>query len=168
MIRHKTKKTKLYSSEKDIATTQHKSKEQIFFSDTSGAPNALHRFIGQGNSAIVTNGMEDAFLQVACTINAPTLVSKITATIKQPDTSFEDIAFDLIKVSSSNGPINIVGDSIVLSVSIPSSEVFHKHAIYSESTTFSPIMLKEGDLIAVRIDPSKNNKAAFYAAVTIH
>lgn len=166
MIRQKSTKKRVYARDKGESSDRHLS-EYIFFSDAAGLPTASHRFVGQGNSAIVVNDMEDAFLQVTCVIGRPTLISSITATIKQAETSFEDIAFDLIRISSTNGPINMLGDSVVMHVTVPGREVFTKNTVYSQSATFSPILLNTNDLIAIRVDPGEANQCAFYAAITI-
>jgi hypothetical protein len=165
MIRHKSKKINLYNSEK--ACDDYSPLQLLFFSDTPNTCSNEHRFIGIANSAEVNICMEEAFLKVACVIDRSMTVSQMTATVKQPTMPFPDIAFDLIRIHKAQGEIQILEDSIILSVTVPETNVTHKYSAYTKSCSFSPVLLNRGDLLAIRVDPGPNNTSAFGVSVSV-
>jgi len=168
MIRYSVDHRKREQSiDKGIISPKLSIMEQLFFSDDPNLENFQDRFIGQGTSSEINQSLEEAFLSVAYLINAPTVVSEISAIVKNPSDRFENIAFDLIQVSAKNGQILITGDSIVLHVSINGDNTHKKNNVYYDTWTFQSILLEKGDLIAIRVQPNSSSMSRFTTAVTI-
>lgn len=165
MISHKYQKHKFYNSEKD--SSKHYASQQYMFSDLIQTPLNTDRFIGNNNSANINHCLEEAFLKVACVIDKPTLISQMTVCIKQPNANFNNIAFDLIRISRPEGKADILGDNIVFSLIIPAKSVKHTYTAFSRSSAFTPVSLNKGDLIALRVDPGPENTVDFYATATV-
>ena len=140
---------------------------QITFSDTAIVASTHPRFIGNGDTGIITQGLEEAFLSVARVIDSPTVVDHITVTVKRPSISFDTIVFDLVRVPCPNGEVHLTGDSILTSIVVPGATISNSETAFCRSQSFPVTVLDDGDLIAVRVEPTGIAQPSFYAAATI-
>lgn len=162
MIRRRT----LFCEEKSVAPTL-LTCPQITFSDAAILPLPHARFIGHGDTGIITQGLEEAFLSVARVIDAPVVIDHITVAVKRPSECFEPIVFDLMRVACPDGPVELTPDSIVTSIVVPGAQPISSETAYCRSQSFPTTVLNPGDLVAIRVEPTGTTRANFYATATI-
>lgn len=139
---------------------------QLFFSDNAIIPSSLDRFIGQGESAPVTISLEEAFLSSAVVIDSPVVVSRMTVALKRPSESFHDITFELIRVSSGDRIIKFTQESTLAVLKMSGEVVTDLHSVYTQTVKFPVTLLNEGDLIGIRVEPSRES-CKFSVSATI-
>lgn len=142
-------------------------KTQLTFCDTALVATSHSRFIGSGDTGLIGDGLEEAFLSVAKVIDSPTLINHMTVVVKRPSMSFDSIVFDLIRIPSPNGKVNLTGNSLITSLVVPGTTVSSPDSAFSQSQSFPVTVLNEGDLVAVRVEPTGISRPSFYAAATI-
>ena len=146
MIRRRCphKPSRTYCDKKGSSLTRYRetpvslTSPQLAFCDTALVATSHPRFIGTGDTGLIADSLEEAFLSVTKVIDHMTVV------VKRPSTSFDSIAFDLIRVPCPNGEVHLTGNSLITSIVVPGTNITSSETAFYRSESFPVTVLNEG------------------------